>query len=412
MPSRQFLFLQGPISPYFSEIAAGLKALGHGIHGIQLNFGDRLFWRHPGATRYRGGLDGWPEFIESFFGERDITDIVLLGEQRDYHRIAIDLAKRRGIRVTVTDFGYLRPDWITLERDGMSGHSLFPRSPEGIRQLAAHAPRADLDRVYRDSFWTMALWDMTYHLSNFFLAWLFPRFRNHKLENPVLVYLGTGLRLLFAARNNRRAREYLEEFLRGGKPFFVYPLQMANDFQLRAYSDFSDQGEAIRRIIASFARHAPRNACLLVKVHPWDPGLVNWRRQVLRLAREQGVVDRVRYVDGGSLDEMSKGARGMVTINSTSGLRALCLDCPVITLGQAIFDVPGLTFREGLDRFWTEAKPPEADLLADYLAAMTAAIQIRGVFYARPGLDAAVAETVRRLDGNLINEIPPERRVS
>jgi capsular polysaccharide export protein len=407
MPTRAFLFLQGPISPFFNEIANGLAGLGHAVHCVQLSIGDRLFWRRPGAVAYRGRLEDWPTFIDDFLAGHRITDLVLLGEQRDYHRIAIQAAKVRGIRVTVTDFGYLRPDWITLERDGMSGHSLFPRSPEAIHALAARAPRTDLTRVYQDSFWTMALWDMLYHLGNYFLWWIYPNYRSHKLENPVLVYLGTGLRLLFAGRNNRRARARLAKLMEGGQPYFVYPLQMANDFQLRAYSDFPDQGAAIDRVIRSFARHAEPRARLLVKVHPWDPGLVNWRRRVSRLAESHGVPERVHYIDGGILDDMSRAARGMVTINSTAGLRALALNCPVITLGQAIFDVPGLTFQDGLDVFWRRASPPDPALLRAFLDAMAATIQIRGVFYARPGLDAAVAEAVKRLHHGLVNEILP-----
>jgi capsular polysaccharide export protein len=409
MKARRFLFLQGPLSPFFSEIATGLRSLGHGIHCIQFNFGDRLFWHHAGALRYRGRLADWPDFIDAFYAKHGITDIVLLGEQRAYHRGAIEAAKPRDIRVTVTDFGYLRPDWITLERDGMSGHSHFPRTPEALRALAARAPRVDLEPVYQDSFWRMAQSDMLYHLSNYFLAWLFPRFHNDKLDHPVLFYLGTGLRMLLAARNNRHADESVKDLRAGEHPYFVYPLQMANDFQLRAYSDFPNQDAAIEMVITSFARHAPPDAHLLVKVHPWDPGLINWRRQVVRHAERLGVSGRVRYVDGGNLSAMSKNARGMVTINSTSGLRALCLHCPLITLGQAIFDLPGLTFQDGLDRFWREARPPDPALLDDYLAAMAATIQIRGVFYARPGLDAAVAEAVRRLHDDLINEILPER---
>ena len=50
--------------------------------------------------------------------------------------MAIEAAKARGVAVIVTDYGYLRPDWITLERDGMGGNSLFPRDPAEIRRLA------------------------------------------------------------------------------------------------------------------------------------------------------------------------------------------------------------------------------------------------------------------------------------
>lgn len=405
MPRRAFLFLQGPISPFFSRIARGLVALGHQAHGINLSIGDQLFWRGPNRVNYRGRLRDWPAFIETFMDRHGITDLVLLGEQRDYHRIAIQAAKARGIQVTVTDFGYLRPDWITLERDGMSAHSLFPRDPRAILDLAARAPEADFTRHYHDSFWTMALWDMAYHFANYFLWWLYPHYRTHKRDNPILVYLGTGLRLFTSRWKHPAAHARLRALNEAGTPFFVFPLQMENDFQIRAYSPYPDMSTPIAEVIHSFARHAPAGAHLLVKVHPWDPGLKNWGRRVRRLAREANAQERVHYIDGGSLDEMCKTARGMVTINSTSGLAALRLGCPVITLGEAIYDVPGLTHQGPLDTFWREARAPEPALRDAYFNAMAATIQIRGVFYNQPGLDAGVGAAVKRLHEQRINAI-------
>ncbi|RQW81143.1 MAG: capsular biosynthesis protein, partial [Geobacter sp.] len=51
---RTFLFLQGPISPFFSRIADALVAQGHGVHGINLSIGDQLSWRRPERVNYRG----------------------------------------------------------------------------------------------------------------------------------------------------------------------------------------------------------------------------------------------------------------------------------------------------------------------------------------------------------------------
>ena len=65
---------------------------------------------------------------------------MLLGEQRPYHRAAIAAAQARGIAVTVTDFGYLRPDWIMLERDGMGAESRFPRDPAAILRAGRGLP--------------------------------------------------------------------------------------------------------------------------------------------------------------------------------------------------------------------------------------------------------------------------------
>ena len=82
---------------------------------------------------YRGRYAKWERFIGEFFDRNDVTDLVLLGEQRRYHKEAIVVtAQARGIRVIVNDFGYLRPDWITFESDGMGGNSSLTR-PTGNR---------------------------------------------------------------------------------------------------------------------------------------------------------------------------------------------------------------------------------------------------------------------------------------
>jgi len=405
MSGRAFLFLQGPSSPFFALIADGLEQMGHRVFRINLCVGDQLFWRRSGAVNYRGRLSDWPAYIADFLDRQNITDLLLLGEQRDHHKAAIAVAKARGIQVVVTDFGYLRPDWIILERDGMSAHSRFPRDPEAILALAAKCPKANLNRIYKDSFWGMALSEMAYHLSSYFFWFFFPHYRSFKVENPVLAYLGTGWRLLFSRTRNKRTGNTLAQLKRNSTPYFLFPLQMENDFQIRAYSHYPNMEIPIAEVIASFAAHAEPQANLLVKIHPWDPGLKNWKRIVNRLALAQGVSARVHYLDGGNLDAMIRQSKGMVTINSTSAIQALRMNCPIITLGHAIYDVPGLSFQGELNDFWRLAVPPNPELRNACIDAMTATLQIRGVFYRQPGLDAAVTAALKRLDENRINEI-------
>ena len=50
------------------------------------------------------------------------------------------------------------------------------------------------------------------------------------------------------------------------------------------------------------------------------------------------------------------------------------------------------------DRFWTEATAPDPAAVADFVTALANTIQLRGVYYQRPGLDAAVQAAARRLD--------------
>jgi capsular polysaccharide export protein len=393
---RRFLFLQGPISPFFAEVARGLAAHGHGVHRINLCLGDRLFWRGaPGvAEDFRGRAADWPAFVAGYLDRHAITDVLLLGEQRDPHRAAIAAAQSRGIAVTVTDFGYFRPDWITLERDGMGGDSRFPRDPAAIRALAAGLPRADLEERLRDSFPRQAAWDIAYHVASM-LPWPFPHYRSHHLHHPLLTYAGIGLRLL--KRGAERAEGARALRACAPYPYWLFAMQLETDFSIRAYSRYGGMDEPLEETIRSFAAHAPAEARLIVKIHPLDPCLKRWGRRVAAMARRCGVGTRVHLAHHGTLDAMLAGARGTITVNSTVGLRAIILNCPTKALGDAIWNVPGLAHQGTLDAFWTEGAPPDRALREDFLAGLQATTQVRGLFYTRDGRAMAVAATVRRL---------------
>lgn len=395
-PRRSFLFLQGPITPYFARVGMGLAARGHAVRRINLNLGDRIFWpRRAGPfENFRGPPEAWPGYVAERLDRHGITDLVLLGEQRGYHRAAIAAARVRGIAVTVTDFGYFRPDWITLERDGMGGDSRFPRDPEAIRALAAGLPPADLTKRFRDSFFRQAVWDMAYHGATM-LRWPFWHYRSHHLHHPLRTYLGIGLRLL--QRRRERAEGARAMATVAGHPFWLFAMQMETDFSVRAYSGYPDMDTPLAEVIGAFARHAPADGQLIVKVHPLDPCAKPWRRIVARIAEAAGVAARVHLAHDGKGDEMMRGARGLITVNSTMGLRAIVLETPVKALGKAVWDVAGIAHQGPLDRFWSECAPPDPALRAAFLAALQGTTQLRGVYYAPEGLAHAVAETVERL---------------
>lgn len=396
---RRFLFLQGPISPFFLEVAQGLKALGHAVHRINLSLGDRLSWRGLPSENFSGRPDAWPAFIEAALDRHGITDIVLLGEQRDYHRAAIRAAQARGIFVTVTDFGYFRPDWITLEADGMGGDSRFPRDPAAISALAASLPPAALDEQFQDSFPRQAVWDVAYHLANL-LPWPFPYYASHQLHHPLATYAGVVWRLL------RRRAEYAEGAAAmaaiGTRPFWLFAMQMETDFSLRAYSPYNDLDTPIAETLASFARRAPPEGQLLFKVHPLDPCLKGWRRRIARMAEAVGLSGRVHVAHHGVLEEMLRQSQGAVTVNSTVGLRAVIFGRPLKAMGQAVWDVPGLAHQGALDDFWTGGTPPDPALRKDFLRALQGTTQLRGLFYGAEGRHVAVAGTVARLHADLI----------
>ena len=72
------------------------------------------------------------------------------------------------------------------------------------------------------------------------------------------------------------------------------------------------------------------------------------------------LIGRVFYIYDVPLPVLLRKGKGMVTINSTSGLSALLHNMPVITLGRANYDFEGLTYQGELNKFWQSPTPPES----------------------------------------------------
>jgi capsular polysaccharide export protein len=178
---------------------------------------------------------------------------------------------------------------------------------------------------------------------------------------------------------NARARhaEAVLEVL-ADKPFFLFPLQLSGDYQIRNHSPFPGMHSAVAYVMESFARHAPEQAQLLIKAHPFDTKLGSWHRQIGRTARRLGIERRVHFIDGGDLEQLVVDASGMVCVNSTSATIALAMGRPVCALGDAIYKVPGLTYSRHLDEFWSDPVPPESGLYGAFRGVLVDRCLVRG----------------------------------
>ena len=392
---RSFLFLQGPPGPLFHLLALALGDRGIKVYRINLSGGDRGDW--PGeAIDFRGLFSDWPGFFDRILGEQGITDLLMFGDCRPCHVAAHGIAGSRGVRIHVLEEGYLRPDWMTLERDGVNALSPLPRDPEHILAAAAllNEPKplppitASFRRRARDSY--------TYYLNVLFGALRFPGYRNHR-STPILVEgLGWLWKLLGQPRRARRAALVLRQL--ADRPMFVLPLQLSGDYQIRAHSCFADMQSAASYVIESFAAHAPPANHLLLKAHPLDCGFFDWARFTRLQACRHGIEGRLHHVDGGELEGMARAARGMVCVNSTSATLALALDKPVCAIGEAIYAMPGLTHQGHLDDFWRAPTPPLPGLYPAFKRVLLDRCLVRGGLSSGSAVAALVESMVDRLE--------------
>lgn len=396
---RTFLLLQGPQSPLFARLAATLERAGVGVVKVDICGADIVFGGagRGRARRFRGRFADWPAYVGGLMDEERVTDIVVFGDCRPYHRVALDLARARNVRVFVMEEGYVRPNWVTLEAGGVNGQSQLPRDPDFY---PAVVERDHLDRpeeVQQGRFGTArALYAILAHLGNGLLSPFFPHYQSHRPYWVMLEALGWLRRGLAHSRERRAAQRVQAEMESGDAPFYLFPLQLDADPQVALYSPYVSVEEAIREVVASFARHASPVARLLIKVHPMHNGLIDFRRILRDAAERNAIAGRVFYMDGGNMVSLLDRTAGVVVINSTVGISALFHHRPVIVLGQAIYDIPGLTFRGSLDAFWTEATPPDAALFNAFRRVLIHKTQLNGNLYTRAGIELVVAHAMAR----------------
>lgn len=393
---RSFLFLQGGSSPFFRRLAGELAADGHEIRRINFSGGDRTYWGPLPAANFPGTRDELPAYLEEKFREWSISDVVLYGDQRPVHLPAITLGKARGLRVHVFEEGYFRPFLVTLERGGVNGNSSLPRNPDWYRKAGKDLPDYGYGSPFPSSLYARAMHDIAYELTNLANPLLFPRYRTHVPYNRWIGYAAHARRFALFPLHVSRDRDLLERLKREPAPIFLLPLQLESDVQIRYYSPFATMTALIERVMGSFARNAPPESRLVIKNHPLDPGFVNYDRLIARLGREMGIAGRVDYVDTGDASALVPRARGIITVNSTVGMSSLALGRPVIVLGTAIYNLPGLTYQGTLDDFWREAPAPDAELFRLFKNTVIHTTQIHGGFYT-PQSTALAAANCRRL---------------
>ncbi|APE44089.1 capsule biosynthesis protein CapA [Sulfitobacter alexandrii] len=385
---RVFLFLQGPHGPFFNRLGKMLRLTGAEVWRVGFNAGDRAFWFHPRSyIPFRGTADDWPETFCALVAEKQVTDIVLYGDTRPIHAQAVAEARARGLTIHVFEEGYMRPYWVTYERDGSNGNSRL--MDMSIPQMQAALANSDMEAPLPPGHWG----DMRQHIFYGALYHWFVMFRNGDYRNfrphrslPVTKEFQLYLKrlVLMPALSADRLAATLRIRL-GGFPYHLALLQLEHDSSFQMHSPFDTMGDFLELVIDGFAKGAPKHHHLVVKAHPLEDGRVPVRRDLKRLARKLGVADRVHYVRGGKLAQLLNDARSAVTVNSTAGQQVLWRGIPLKVFGRAVYAKPEFVSDQPLPEFFARASRPDNKAYKDFRRYLLETSQIPGGFYAARG---------------------------
>lgn len=374
LSGRRFLIVSAPFGGFGVALARTLEARGATVRRMIFNAGDAMNWRRAGGVVFKAAAEVWAERLAEVAA--DFTDLLLFGEGGPYNRAVLSATEGLDARVWVLENGYFRPDWVTVELNGVNASSGLPRFRDGYPAPEPVLPEPiPVGRILPHHVVNIT----AYHVAQTLGAFLFPRHANHYTASPLSQCLGHVRRYLGLA--TRRPSENDVDVIAARGEFFIVCLQREGDAQLLRYSRYADNTAFLAEVMTSFAARAPRNARLVVKNHPLDPGLIDLPAVTRRLVIERGLQGRVDFIDGGNLAQLCRASQGMVVNNSSAALSALGFHTPVKVLGDAFFDFDGLTDQQALDDFWTAPQAPDTALFTRFRAHVIAQSQVNGNFH-------------------------------
>jgi capsular polysaccharide export protein len=393
---RTFLFLQGPHGPFFKELGRHLKSCGYRVLRINFNGGDWFDWFGRDAVSFTGRQQEWPSYLIDLIKHKRITDIVLYGDCRSLHKIAIYEAVKKRLRVHVFEEGYIRPKWITYENGGVNGNSHLFDSIDTIEPLTENVEDSLAQKVGPSQRWIL-FYCVRYYLIKALWSFRFSHYARHRPYRPYQEALLWGGNLLRMPLLHMRSNQRRERLFQNNTPYFLVGLQLDSDAQLREHSKYLSMADFVNEILRSFAQYAPKGCHLVFKKHPYDPGAIPYETLVRLEAYSLGIRDRVLFLHSGSLPELIKRSRGVVLMNSTVGTSALHHGRPTIALGTAIYDIPGLTWQGSLDEFWQGVKGPDRATFAKFYDHLMREALVNGGFFTSRGRRLAIAGCVDRM---------------
>lgn len=379
--SRRVLLLQGPLGSFFSQFAQWLDDNGIQCYKVNFNGGDAFFSKNINLSfAFTGAPEDFSDWVDKFISNHDIDAVVCFGDCRYYHQVAKKVSVDRSVKFFAFEEGYIRPNFVTFEENGVNFFSNF---------LAHLKSSQDLESIHHTevlevntSFKKMVCCAILYYLFMWLCTFKYSKYKHHRLMSvwtEIYYWCWSGFRRV---KNSLLEKKKFEKFIKHYKfQYFVFALQVHNDFQIRTHSDLRCVKKYIQMVIENFANNANEHHHLVLKHHPMDRGYRHYGSEIQRLTHEYGLDGRVHYFCDIHLPTLLKNSIGFVTVNSTTGIQALYHDVPVKVLGHALYNLPKLTNQHKLAQFWQHTGAVDSIYFKKFRDELVDYSQLNGSFY-------------------------------
>ena len=375
------LFLIGPIGTFFARLSWYLEDNYVRTYKILFPLHEYGFSKSK-IIKYDQDIDKFKKFLSKTIINYEIRHIFMYGNVLIPHKQALDLVKElnlEGISVKthIFELGYLRPNFVTLENEGINYNSSLIRSREFYLKQNSYSILPEPKKHAR--FRIRKIWKTISFINHSFKNYKIVE-KEHKLQpKPIYIWFqikGFFLKYFFFFSEYKLKNYFLT------KKYFLVILQVSTDSQLTEGSDFKDNKKFIYKVIKDFAEASRNDVNLVFKHHPRDRGYTNYYHEIEKISKEFGVYKNIFYIHDYYLSKLfqNQNCKGTVLINSTVGYQSLYHSVPVKSLGITPYNIKGLSDQKDLVSFFKNPSPVDKLLFNKFYKFILENSQINGNF--------------------------------
>ncbi|WP_332695104.1 hypothetical protein [Halalkalibacter lacteus] len=279
--------------------------------------------------------------IDQYIKNNHIDVICLFNGYHWIDQVTKYIATKYGLQIRYFEDGLFRPYTITYDSNGINAKASVPKDPdfydrievneERYRKYLFHPENAELTHRTKESLIKVALIKLVSMLGAVFR--LNPRLYDHINFWEASKYFVT--KKLFSRRE--------EDIIDWPAEYVFVPFQVARDSQIFYNSPNVKTMEMLLKVtvqaVKSVNEKENRNIKVIIKEHPEDMSRNSYHD--LKQAYKQD--ETVLFVKKFNVHKLIKHATAVITINSTVGIEALAHHKRVITLGNSLYNIEGIT---------------------------------------------------------------------
>jgi len=375
------LFLMGPIGTFFSRLSNYLEENNVRTYKISFPLYEYGFPKSR-LIKFHQDIYLFKNYLKKILIEKEIKHIFMYGNVLIPHRqalVLIEELKKEDIYVKshIFELGYLRPNFVTLESNGINYNSSFIKNREFYLKQDSYKffPIAKKHARFR----IRKIWKTISFINHSFKNYKIVD-KEHKLQpKPIYIwYQIKGFFLKYYFRINEykiKKKCFVED------KFFIVILQVSTDSQITEGSNIKDNKQFIYKVIKDFAI-ASQNINLVFKHHPRDRGYTNYSNLIEKFSKEFHVHKKVFYIHDLFLSKLfqNPNCKGTVLINSTVGYQSLYHSVPLKSLGITPYNIRGLSDQRDLISFFKNPSTVDRLLFNKFYKYILENSQINGNF--------------------------------